>query len=194
MLSICKYLFIFSLIALSGNLCAQVDSTFENSRSSKKWKRDSIEKTRTYNPTKALLLSAALPGSGQIYNRSYWKLPIVYGSSAAFVYFIHTNNKNYKTFRNAYRAETDNLESTVNPYEFLSSFDLLRLRDKYQKRLEMSYIGASVFYLVNIGDAFVDAHLKGFDIGEDLTMKVHPVWMEVDNNSTVGLKLSLTIK
>lgn len=125
------------------------------------------------NPKKALLLSVAFPGGGQIYNKGWWKLPFVWGGYVALIYSVDFNTRNYKLLRDAYIAE---LEGREHPFSGtrLQANDLKRLRDQYDKNKQLSYIGIFALHLVQSAEAFVDAHLKTFDVSDDLSLKVKP--------------------
>ena len=154
-----------------------------------------------HSPQKATLLSATLPGLGQIYNGKYWKVPIIYGLFAASGYAINFNNQNYQDFRQAYLATIDGNPNT-NPDERFRLFrtDNLRLgMEFYRRNLEISILAAAAVYVLNILDATVDAHLLDFDVGEDLTLNVQPSIFQppVDQmfaqRPVAGIKLSFRI-
>ena len=104
------------------------------------------------NPNKAAILSFALPGAGQAYNKRWWKLPLVYGAFAGMFYAIDFNQGLYRRFRDALRG----------------------LRDQYDRNTQLSYIGTVLLYGIVAVEAFVDAHLLQFDIDEDLSMQIAP--------------------
>lgn len=125
------------------------------------------------NPKKALILSFVMPGSGQIYNKRWWKLPLVYGALVGMGIAIDFNSGRYKIFRDAYIADL-----AMEPHLFsntgLDAGDLKRFRDFYDKNRQLSYIGFVAVYLVQGAEAFVDAHLRTFDVSEDLSLKISP--------------------
>lgn len=139
-------------------------------------------KTDYPNPKKALLLSAAFPGGGQIYNKGWWKLPFVWGGYALLIYSVDFNTRNYKLLRDAYIAE---LEGREHPFSGtrLQANDLKRLRDQYDKNKQLSYIGIVALHLVQSAEAFVDAHLKTFDVSDDLSLKVKPAIQEIPGDA-----------
>ncbi len=147
------------------------------------------------NPKKAMILSFVIPGAGQIYNKKYWKTPIVYGAYGLMIYFIDFSSGQYKYLKQEYINavdDDDNTESELMKYKGWGEDDIKSERDLYRKRMELSYIGLAAVALLSGIDAFVDAHLMGFDVSEDLTMKVGP---KVDflpyEGSSLGLGLSL---
>jgi hypothetical protein len=128
--------------------------------------RDSVP-----SPRKAVILSVIVPGGGQIYNRKYWKLPIVYGGFGAFGYLIVANGVRFRTYKKAYLYREDGNPSTVDPFEEYSSDDLRTLRNAYQKNMELSAVGLLLVYTLGSIDAFVDAHLATFDVSDDLSVR-----------------------
>ena len=124
------------------------------------------------NPKKALIMSFVVPGSGQMYNKRWWKLPLVYGALVGMGIAIDFNSGRYKIFRDAYIAEL--ADSTHRFSGILDAGDLRRFRDLYDKNRQLSYIGFVAVYLVQGAEAFVDAHLRTFDVSEDLSLKITP--------------------
>jgi hypothetical protein len=129
-----------------------------------------------HSPQKATLLSATLPGMGQIYNGKFWKVPIIYAGFGAIGYFVNFNNTNYQLFRRAYLARVDGNPNTVpdERFEVYRTESLRSGMNFYRRNLEISYISAVALYVLNILDATVDAHLLDFDVGEDLTFNIRP--------------------
>jgi hypothetical protein len=131
---------------------------------------------KNHNPKTATLL-ALIPGAGQIYNRRYWKLPIVYGGLGALGYFTVANYTEYACFRKAYLHRVDDNDLTNDECSLAPGIDSLSLkiyRDNAQESAEMFVIGLTLFYGLTIIDAFVDAHLMNFDISNDLSMRIEP--------------------
>lgn len=142
-------------------------------------------------PSRASLLSAVLPGLGQVYNGKYWKVPVIYGGFAMFGYLIKYNDDNYQEFRAALFAEVDNDESTINPFaNILSENSLRRRTDLFRRNRDFSMILAGAWYLLNIVEAHVDAHLQEFDVNEDISMRIGPAG---NNNGTMFAGVGLTI-
>lgn len=147
------------------------------------------------NPTKATWYAVVCPGLGQIYNRSYWKVPIVYGGVATLTYLISWNGKMYNDYRNAYQDIMDN-DPNTNSYEALLYYNsngdlswkqstLQRKRDYYRRYRDLSIFGMTLLYVVSIIDAFVDAHLYDFSVTEDLSLRVEPVIKNYYNSQPV---------
>jgi hypothetical protein len=142
------------------------------------------------------LLSTALPGLGQAYNKKYWKIPIVYAGFAGLGYWISRNTKNYRTYREAYSFRMDDDSLTIDPFvDRYSSADLKTLKDFYKRNLDLSIILTAVWYALNIVDAAVDAHLFEFDVSDNLSMRVEPVLeYRSRNNNFTGLKVQFALK
>lgn len=117
------------------------------------------------SPTKAMLMSAVLPGLGQFYNQSYWKIPIIYGLAGYFVYEFKQNDEKYKHYQELF---VQSVKVSGGDYRYK------RLRDFYRDQRDLFVIYLSILYLANIIDAYVDAHLYNFDVGENLSIQVLP--------------------
>lgn len=129
------------------------------------------------NPRRAALLSAIIPGGGQAYNRSWWKIPVVYGAIGGLTYTAVVNGKEYRTLADNYKRLVDrdpNNQPTEQPYASLDAATLKGYRDQWRVYTERSYIFLGLTYLLSITDAFVDAHLHQFDISDDLTWRLQP--------------------
>jgi hypothetical protein len=150
---------------------------------------------KQHSPVKAAVMSICLPGLGQVYNKKYWKVPIIYAGLGIMTYFIVTNAGNYSKYKKAYIESVNNdttgqYQDLVNKY---SEQDLLNAREYYRRNLEMTCIITGVWYILNIVDAAVDAHLFTYNISKDLSLKVDPVFMGpvMSRNFTSGIRLSL---
>jgi len=150
---------------------------------------ESIEKI--HSPRKATLMSVALPGLGQIYNKKYWKVPIIYGGFAAAGWYLNDNIKQINLYKDAFIAETDGDPSTANDTGFTTP-QLEELISQYKTWRDLSYIAIAAIYVLNIIDANVDAHLFYFDVGEDLTMNIQP-YVTPSLRPVAGLTLSLKL-
>lgn len=137
---------------------------------------------RPHSPLRATVYSAIIPGGGQIYNglhkegsffRKYWKVPVVYGAVATCVYFIDFNTKQYRYYHDQYVAYADDDPSTVMTIEANPS-RLNEVQDQYHRWMDVSYMCLAGVYILQIIDANVDAHLFYYDIGNDLSLQVHP--------------------
>jgi len=137
------------------------------------------------SPAKAAMLSATLPGLGQIYNGKYWKLPIIYGGFGTLVYFVDFNSSEYRKWREAWVARVDGNPNTIDDFPLHSTDVLERAMDYYRRNLEITYMLAAALYLLNILDASVDAHLMHFDVGEELSLGMQAFTMP--NGQHTGL-------
>ncbi len=139
------------------------------------------------NPKKALFLSLAIPGGGQIYNKRWWKLPFVYGGYTLLILSADFNTKNYRAFRDAYIAELAGEEHAYSNTG-LDAGDLRRIRDGYDKNKQLSYIGLFALHLIQTAEAFVDSHLRTFDVSDDLSLRVAPkLGIMGDGSSYLGV-------
>jgi hypothetical protein len=186
--------YFFSLIAFflilypARSAFAQTDTSFVELP-------DSIRQ-KEHSPTKATLMSACLPGLGQVYNRKYWKVPIVYAGFGIMTYFIVTNLDEYMNYKCAYIELSNgnrngNYSYLINPYT--TTDELLSAREYYRRNLEISILITVLWYALNILDATVDAHLYTFNISDKLAIKVEPALLptSISYKPAAGLKLSL---
>lgn len=137
------------------------------------------------DPAKATWYALVCPGLGQIYNRSYWKVPVLYGGIVTLGYLIVWNGRMYNDYRNAYHDMMDNDPNTHSYESLVSGYTssdaswlqstLKRKRDMYRRYRDMSIFGMAGLYLVSVVDAFVDAHLYDFTVSDDLSLRVEPV-------------------
>jgi hypothetical protein len=129
-------------------------------------------------PKRAALYNALLPGLGQVYNKQYWKLPILYGGFATAAVLINQQSRNYNKFQTAYIYRTDNNPSTIDTFEakgLYSATDLLTQRTQARSNLDKLGVYTTVWYFLGIIDAMASAHLRNFDISKDLSMKTMPM-------------------
>lgn len=155
------------------------------------------EKTEVQNgplttPARAAMLSATLPGLGQVYNGRYWKVPIIYAGFGTLAYFLNVNSTEYQRWRTAYIARVDGNPNTVDGYPH-STDQLERAMRVYRRNLEVTYLLGAALYILNILDANVDAHLLDFDVREDLGLRMQPVINRLPAGGG-GPGLSLTIR
>jgi len=138
---------------------------------------------------KAAFYSFGFPGLGQIYNRKYWKLPIVYGVIGTGVYFAGSNGKQLKRLNNALEIR---LSGGSDEFDGIySDAQLTSIRNSSRRNTELSAILSGLAYGLNIIDAVVDAHLFDFDISDDLSFQWHPNLLTGNNKVVPGIQLSL---
>lgn len=157
---------------------------------------------------KATTLAMICPGAGQIYNKSYWRVPIVVGGFATTIYCIDWNNRGYQRFKKAYRLKADydanpGLYPNGSQDEFGGRYNttfLKNLRNSYRRNRDLCIILTAGLYVLQIVDAHVDAHLRDYDISKDLSVSLTPAFGYSYNRmapysgggTTVGMNLNLT--
>ena len=174
--------------ALQGDTVAQGNDTLSimlKAAHKKRMKRD--WNTWKPDPKRALWLALVLPGAGQIYNRKYWKLPIIYGGFMGCIYALTWNNMMYKDYSQAYLDIMDDDPGTASYNKFLhlgmeitpeNEERFIKIfksrKDKYRRWRDMSFFVMLGVYALSVIDAYVDAELSQFDISKDLSLKVEP--------------------
>ena len=175
----------------SATIQAQKDSLNTKTR-----KDIRIEKGGDYDPlspSKAAFYSAIFPGMGQVYNKKYWKTPIVWGAMGTSIYYYLNNNKEFKRYRTAYKLRKNNLidEFTVDGVEIISEETLERAQDQLRENRDMSLLTTVILYVLQIVEASVNAHLLQFNTDDNLSFK--PTFMN-DPIYVEAPKVGLTIK
>ena len=162
------------------------------------------------NPKRAMWLAIVLPGAGQIYNRKYWKLPIVYGGFVGCAYAMRWNNQMYSDYSQAYLDLMDDDPNTQSYNQFLhlgAKIDETNIqryqqlfkkrKDKFRRWRDLSFFCLVGVYALSIIDAYVDASLSEFDISKDLSLRVEPTILNNDRErnpfkaNSLGLSCSL---
>lgn len=155
---------------------------------------------KKHSPRVAAIRSALLPGLGQIYNKKYWKLPIVYGALGTCAGIFIFNYNNYKDTRFAYKVKynmrVNGLDSALfssikTELQPLSEESLRFYRNQYRRDIDYSALFFIILWGLNVVDATVDAHLKGFDVSPDLSIRFRPGYSELAG--TNGLSVVLQI-
>lgn len=164
-----------------------------------KQKKTASDTVKTHSIRTAILLSAAVPGAGQIYNhiampkgkrKAYWKVPLIYAGLGTTTYFLISNQQAQKSLKTEYKLRLDGLTGD----EKWSSYDdqgVLQLYEQRARWRDLSIIGVALVYLLQVTDAGVEAHFVNFDVSPDLTLSIDPV---VLNQRSVGVGLTLRIK
>lgn len=185
-----KGLFILFLLACS-TAYAQSDT------SSTLMKKDNEVKPRKHSPKTATLLSLALPGAGQVYNRKnwWWKVPVIYGAGAAFTYGVIYYNSNYNDFRDAYKYRiVNNVEQNGDPrFDKFQTPTLLSIRESYREARDQCIIGVIAVYALQIVDAAVEAHFFDFNVSDDLSLNIQPTYIP-GPQSWAGVQFNLKLK
>jgi len=189
-----KVLIPFFLFLLNFSTAFSQD-TLKTPPDSSKFFSDSLGTRSRAN--RAALFSAVLPGAGQFYNKKYWKIPIIYAGFLVLGYTIEFNNSNYKTFKTAYQYRVDGDSTTIDDYEniYPDPEALLVRKDYYRRTRDLLWIFTAGVYVLNIIDAYVDAHLSDFDVSDDLSMRTQPgVQFAFDKRPIPSLLLTFTLK
>ena len=141
-------------------------------------------------PKRAGLYSAILPGAGQVYTKKYWKVPIIYAGLITSAYYIKESHDSYDLYKQTYlnRLNGNRTDEFINIYD---EGDLLILTEHYRRNTEISALLFTLTYILNIVDASVSAHLFDYDISEDISLHIQPIYMRKEN--TNGLSLSIKL-
>ncbi len=160
------------------------------------------------NPLRAVWMGAVIPGYGQIHNRQYWKLPIVYGGFMGCAYAIGWNGKMYNDYRGAYYDIIDSDPTTDSYLDILpegytiasiggeAAFKqiLETKQSTYRRYRDMSILATIAFYALTLIDAYVDAELYDFDISPNLSMQVQPILYNDQYNNQRSAELQMSMK
>lgn len=164
--------------------------------------KDTVVKKKVHSPKQATIRSAILPGLGQIYNRKYWKVPIVYAAVGIPVYLFFDNKKWYDRSRYALSIvanerynNTDSM-SRVHPQlltlvNLKAESSIINYRNEFRKNMDYSVLITLLMWGLNVVDATVDAHLAGFNVSDDLALRLRPV---MTTPTTPGIALVLNFK
>lgn len=163
--------------------------------------KDTVVSNDVYDPlspSRAAFYSAVVPGLGQAYNKKYWKIPIIYAGMATGVYFYIQNQKDYTRFRDAYKRRlagyTDDEFYGTGENPVISDERLENAQQSAQKNKDYSILTVIGFYALNIIDANVDAHLKQFDISDDLSLSPNFDMNKFTAKPNYTLSLTYTLK
>ncbi len=202
-------LFVFLIVSGEPFFAQQTNSSISG---------DSIA-LRDHSPKRASFYSMVIPGLGQVYNKKYWKVPVIYAGFGALAYLVKINSKKFTKYINAYGdfIDDDTLttryltiinergldereivkelykdEETYDPSKYDWFKNALELnKDYYRRNRDLSYIGIGLWYILNIVDASVDAHLFDYDISDDLTLHIEPELFPTSRYThTMGIKFS----
>lgn len=170
-------------------IVSEVDSVVEVEQT------DSVKVKKPHSPLKASIMSTVLPGLGQIYNGKWWKTPIIYGALGGLIYSSVFNNIKCATYRNAYIIRVDDDPNTTDEFEGqFTDANLRELKDFYQKNRDLSLVFTGIIYLLNIVDASVDAHLKDFNVSDDLSLRIQPTIHQMGPSVVPAIGLTLVLR
>lgn len=144
------------------------------------------------SPSKAAFYSAVIPGLGQMYNKSYWKLPIVYGGLATSLYFYFDNNKEYHYARDIYKRRL--LGYRDDELSHIDDDRIIRAQRTYQRNRDLSLVITIGIYILNIVDANVEAHLRQFNVDDNLTFEPTLDYNEFNYTYQMGVRATYRFK
>ena len=191
-----KNIFTLILLFVATSLFAQKDSITDVKKINDLKIKGNIKTVQgVYNPlapSKAAFYSAIFPGLGQIYNKKYWKAPIVWGALAIPVYYYQINNTDYRRFRRAYKLRKNGLvdEFTIDGVETVSTETLETAQEQLRENRDFSLLSGVIIYILQIVEASVNAHLMQFNTDDNLTFKPTLIQDPIRFDSpTVGLTI-----
>ena len=159
-----------------GNTQITADTVIRESKTGK-----TAKVKKPHSPKAATIMSTCLPGLGQVYNRKWWKVPIVYAGLGGLGYLVYSNYSEYKSYLHAYEFRTGDLPegATLNEHEAdlankYAENQLQTYKESYRRDFELYSILTVAWYGLNILDACVDGHLYNYDISDDLSLSIDP--------------------
>ncbi|MFT7072406.1 DUF5683 domain-containing protein [Patiriisocius sp. Uisw_017] len=189
-----------ALLFFSASIIAQKDSLSVKNEKSNIVIKDTLA-TQEYDalaPQRAAFYSAVLPGLGQAYNKKYWKIPVIYGGMAAGVYFYIQNDNDYNRFRDAFKRRlagfTDDEFFGAGEEATISNERLIDAQKNARQNRDVSVIVTLAFYLINIVDANVDAHLRQYNVDDNLSIEPNFKLNEFDNTVNYGLSFKFNLE
>ena len=195
-----RALFLICFTLIASQIFAQADTLKVDSTgriiAKKKFLPLKIDPNK-YNPNVAVWRSVILPGWGQVTNKKYWKLPLVYGAlgTTAFIFFRNVNQ--YKDASSAYILATDTIPGNDTQikepyYSVRNQPERIRtFRNQVRQNVDYSVLFFILFWGLNVADAAVDAHLKTFDVNDDLTLKIKAGYSPMAHTSGVSFILGI---
>jgi hypothetical protein len=201
------------ILLILSQLCLLTNITAQDTLSVDPVKR---EKTKA-EPMKATMMAVIFPGLGQVYNRKYWKIPLVYAGFGGLFYSVGYNTSKYNKYMRAYQDFVDDIPETVSyqdiipadpqtydPVLYPDTYDrskasyyedgMLRLIDSFRRYRDLSYIGIAAWYMISILDANVDACLVDYDISDNLDIVFNPLLLPLPGDLTgAGVNMTMII-
>ncbi len=193
-----KLLFLIFFFGLSLVAVSQVDEKREDETTVPEMEENFVKVQDTISrkplnllaPAKAAFYSAVLPGMGQAYNKKYWKIPLVYAAIGIPTYFFISNDKEYDRYREAFKNRLAGVDDSNTEFANISNDGLIRAQRTLRRNKELSLLLAIGGYALNIIDANVDAHLLQYNVDENLAIKPHLKYNQMENASDVGITLN----
>ena len=190
----CRFLFLIGIIFFLASLKTEAQNVVFDTVGNAVITADTIvnkevtaKAKKPHSPQKATIMSACLPGLGQIYNRKWWKVPIVYAGLGGLGYLVYSNYSEFSSYLHAYEFKTGDLPEgvTLNAHETelankYSDNQLQTYKESYRRDFELYTILTVAWYGLNILDACVDGHLYSYDISDDLSLSVDPYMHHVE--------------
>jgi hypothetical protein len=193
-----KISFLFILVFFIGTAAsAQMIVSADSIPVSKKKAKKKLVYDSTYNPNVAVRRSLIIPGWGQVTNKKYWKVPIVWGALGTTTYLFFRNMSQYRDAKQAYILASDTIASNdyliKQPYFSVKDQpERIRIfRNSVRQNIDYSVIFFLVFWGLNVADAAVDAHLKTFDVSDDLSLRIKPGYSPMARTSGVSVVLHI---
>jgi hypothetical protein len=188
-------IFLLFFLLYASNLCAQ-----DSIKLKPLLLKDSFSKKVEVfkpRPARSAFLSAIIPGAGQIYNKKYWKAPIVWAGLATFTYMYFANNSEYQSAKTSYLSLLDTVSTNNIAYKGSTNLSqVTQYKNNYRNNRDLALVLGVLFYGINIIDATIDAHLMNFDVSDNLSMQVQPSVIELPQSYAFGggLTFSYLIK
>lgn len=185
---------------INSGLYAQSDSTRlskDNIKPASFSNKKDTANASVYKPRKAIIRSAIVPGWGQVTNKKIWKVPVVYAALGTTTYLFFRNNRQYKDARNAYILATDG--DPLNDFEIKEPYfgvkdqpeRIRTFRNQVRQNMDYSVLFFLIFWGLNVTDAAVDAHLKTFDVSDNLGLQVKPGYSPLAQTNGISLVFNL---
>ena len=200
MLKAFTLIFFVNLIFMCHPAVAQKITVVKRADSSKKRNTNIFSKpdtSKAYSPRIATYRSAILPGWGQATNKKYWKIPIIYAALGTTAYIFFRNSKQYKQARNSYTNATDGNPSNdyLIPQPYFTVKDqperIKTFRNQVRQNIDYTVLFFIAFWGLNVVDATVDAHLKTFDVSDDLSLQIKPGYSQLANTNGISIVLHI---
>ena len=185
----------YVLAQKTDNLIVKKDSAVANKKNTGIFSK--YDTSKAYNPRIAMFRSAVIPGWGQATNKKYWKIPIVYAALGITTYVFFRNVKQYNQAKRAYLNAIDN--DPTNDFEIPQPYFSVKdqperiktFRNQVRQNVDYSVIFFIIFWGLNVADATVDAHLKTFDVSDDLSLHIKAGYSQMANTNGISLVLNI---
>ena len=198
MLKLVSIYILISLFFFSGKITAQISKSSNAAEQINIADTSNKKKVKKFDPRIATKRSAMIPGWGQIYNKKYWKLPLVYGGLGITAGVFQYNVKNYKLLRLAYMYKIDTIsanDALIDPrFKNLSANALRSYRTAFRQNVDYTVLFFIAFWGLNVVDATVDGHLKQFNVNDNLSLQLKQGYSPMANTTGISLVLDIHSK